>query len=248
MAAGDPADLKARLKSLLPPWFDDSNPILDAILTGIGTAASFLFGVIAFAQMQTRIATATGGWLDLVAADFFGDSLSRTANEADSAFRARILASLFGEKATRRSISRVLTVLTGVEPSIFEPARVQDTGAYGAPNCGYGVAGGYGSVLLPYQAFVIAYRQPNTGIPLVAGYGVSTGAYRTPSRSEYASIDEVLAQVIDEQIYAAINRVRPAGMKIWVLILNRRPVRGVPTAYVAGDAVLFDNTLVLPAS
>jgi hypothetical protein len=249
MVSGDRTDMLARLKSLTPPWFDDRNPVLDGVLTGIAAAKAFLYDLINFARRQTRIATATDGWLDLIAQDYFGPSIARARNEGDDAFRARILASLFGEKGTRRAIKRVLTVLTGVEPAIFEPSRPQDTGAYGAPNGGYGAAGGYGSLLLPRQAFVIAYRQPNTGVPLVAGYGISTGAYSTPSRAEYASINDVRARVVDEQIYAAIERVRPAATVIWVNILNQKPDPTAHQDYLSGGgAVLFDNTLVRPTA
>lgn len=65
MATGDQADFVRRLKSVLPvQWFDDSNPILDAVLNGIASALSLVYQLYAYAVLQTRILTATDGWLD----------------------------------------------------------------------------------------------------------------------------------------------------------------------------------------
>jgi len=96
-----------------------------------------------------------------------------------------------------------------------------DTGAYRAPNCGYGVAGAYGSIVLPYQAFVIAYRPVSSaGIANVSGYSISTGGYGQPSQAEYASMSMVTGGVADADIFAAIDAVKPAGTIIWTRISN----------------------------
>lgn len=220
MATGDRADQFRRLKSLLPPWFGDRTPLLDALLGGYAYIQAFLYDLIAFARLQTRIMTATGGWLDLISADFFGNGLPRIAGQTDNSYRTRILINLFRERGTRAAIVKVLTELTGREPSIFEPFRVQDTGGYAMPCCGYGLAGHYGSALLPYQGFVVAFRPLGSGIPLIAGYGVSTGGYSTPSRAAYASLGDALDGVSDDDIFAAIAGVIPAGTVAWTRISN----------------------------
>lgn len=214
---GDRDDIAARLRSFLPPWFADESPVLASLLLGLATALAFVYGFIVYATLQTRIRTATGGWLDLISQDFFGTELPRKGGQSDTSYRAQIIANLFRERATRAGMVRVLTDLTGVAPLIFEPRRPRDTGAYGGP-LGYGRAGGYGSLLLPFQCFVTAFRPAGQGIANVAGYGISTAGYSTPSQGEYASIDMVTKTVTDQDIYDAIDRTKPVATIIWTRI------------------------------
>ncbi|HHW4679688.1 MAG TPA: hypothetical protein ACQGQH_09730 [Xylella sp.] len=139
-----------RIKALMPRWFSDSTPVLDALLRGFAYAQSFVHGLIVYAALQTRIKTATDGWLDIIATDFFGSSLRRKSGQSDASFRNRLLIHLFRERATRNGLVKVLTDLTGRTPVIFEPQRPLDTGSYGGPLIGYGQAGGYGSMRLPF--------------------------------------------------------------------------------------------------
>lgn len=220
MATGDRSDQLRRLKALLPRWFGDRSATLDALLSGFAYVQAFLFDLIAYAKLQTRVRTATGGWLDLISSDFFGDAVPRLAGQSDSSFRTRIIINLFRKRGTRAAVVAVLEDLTGRTPTIFEPLRVADTGAYAIPTSGYGVAARYGSALLPYQGFVIAYRPLGSGIPYVAGYGIPTGAYSTPSRSAYASLGDALDGISDADIYAAIDSVKVAGTVAWTRIVN----------------------------
>jgi hypothetical protein len=223
---GDQTDIFHRLKGMLPArWFgstSDASPIVDAVLTGVANVLAFAYGLYAYAKLQTRINTATDGWLDLIAADFFGTAgLLRKLGQSDDSYRNAIKVALLREKATRNAIIQTLVALTGRAPRIIEPWRPADTGAYRAPNSGYGVAGGYGSVLLPYQAFVVAFRPvSNAGIANVAGYGISTGGYSQPSRAEYASMTMVTGGVSDADIFASIDAVKPAGTIVWTRISN----------------------------
>jgi len=73
---------------------------------------------------------------------------------------------------------------------------------------------------MPFQCFVIAYRPTGTGIPNVAGYGISTGAYGTPSQADYASLSNIQGSVADADIYAAIEATRPVGTTVWAAIQN----------------------------
>lgn len=218
MATGDKADFLTRIKSTLPPWFADSTPILDALLLGLAQAWASIYELYLYAQLQTRIRTASDGWLDLIAGDFFGTRIARRSNQTDASFRATIIANLFRERATRAALIQVLTELTGRAPIVIEPQRPADTGAYGVPTSGYGVAGYYGSRLLPSQAFLIAFRPATAGIPNIAGYGNPQGAYRTPPVSMYGSLALIQGQVTDADIYAAIDSVKPVGTVIWTTI------------------------------
>lgn len=218
MAKGDQADIVSRIKGLLPHWFGDTSPILDGVITGLANGLAFIYSLYAYAKLQTRILTATDGWLDLIAADYFGAAIARAVNQTDASFRTRIIINLFRERATRYGITRVLLDLTGRAPVIFEPQRPADTGSYGGPTIGYGLAGGYGSILIPFQAFVKAYRPSSSGIPLVAGYGSSPAGYSTPSRGDYATLSQIQGAVTDADIYAAVDSVKPAGTIIWTQI------------------------------
>lgn len=220
MATGDQDDILLRLKSTLPRWFGDSPTIFDALLQGLAWAGSFVHSLISYAKLQTRIKTATDGWLDMIAADFFGSALLRAANQSDASFRARIIINLIRERATRAGLIKVLQDLTGRTPTIFEPQRPADTGAYSAPNSGYSMAGGYGSLLLPYQAFVTAFRPTGSGIPNVSGYGISSGGYGIASRASLASMTMIQGAVTDADIYAAIDSVKPAGVTLWTRIIS----------------------------
>jgi hypothetical protein len=177
-----------------------------------------MYSLIAYAKLQTRIATATDGFLDLVAFDYFGSYIARRVNELDASLRARIKQNLLRQKATRAGIIKLLTDLTGNVPVVFEPWRPLDCGAYGKNIFGYGVAGGYGSVVVPYQAFVTAYRPLTQGIPFVAGYGNSQGAYSTASSGEWANLSESAGSVTDADIYAAIADAKVEGTLVWVRI------------------------------
>ncbi len=220
MATGDQSDISSRLQALVPHgWFANGvSPIRDALLAGFSNALASVYALLAYVRLQTRIATATDGFLDMVAGDFFGTTLTRSVNQTDASFRARIIANLLRERATRASLRKVLQQITGQTPVIIEPQNPGDCGGYGAPNCGYAVGGRYGSILLPFQCFVVAYRQANTGIPYVGGYGSSVSAYTTPSRAEYASLGFVQGQVTDADIYSAIDSVKPVATVIWTAI------------------------------
>lgn len=184
MATGDAADFTARLRSVLPArWFPVTasgetaqSPILDAVLTGLGTAWAALYDVRTYVRDQARIGTAYGTWLDFIASDFFGRAIRRQTNESDARFRARILRELLRPRATRAAVIRALTDLTGRAPGVFEPAFPPDTGGWGSSGMtagtglGYGLAGGWGSLMLPYQAFITAYRPAGEGVANVMGF------------------------------------------------------------------------------
>ncbi|MBT2299285.1 hypothetical protein J7E70_02300 [Variovorax paradoxus] len=219
MATGDKSDFLARIKATLPPWFTDVTPILDALLLGLSAAWANIYSLYLYAALQTRIKTATDGWLDLVAGDFFGTRIARKANQGDASFRAVIIANLFRERATRGALISVLTELTGRVPIVIEPQQPGDCGGYGIPTSGYGVAGYYGSQLLPSQCFLIAFRPASAGIPNIAGYGNPQAAYGTPSLGGmYGSLSLIIGQVADADIYAAIDSVKPVGTVIWTTL------------------------------
>jgi hypothetical protein len=222
---GDQQDMLARLRAALPArWFPDSAPVLDGLLGGLASGWSWAYQLLQYVKTQARIATATDVWLDIIANDFFGDRLARRAGQGDAAFRNRIQRELFRERGTRGAIVAVLQDLTGRGPFVFEPARSTDTGGYtsmsgGGGGLGYGSAGGWGSVALPFQCFITAYRPVGSGIATVSGWGGPCGGYGQGT-IEYASLEMVQGQVTDDDIYAAVADVLPVAAIGWTRITN----------------------------
>jgi hypothetical protein len=217
---GDQADMVARIKAVLPvSWFGDSTPMLDGLLSGLASMWSWVYSLLRYVRMQTRIATATDVWLDVIASDFFGGRLQRRTGQSDAAFRSLIQGSLLRDHATRQSIINAVEDITGRTPLIFEPMRTSDTGGYSLGGVGYGTAGGWGNMFLPYQCFVTAYRLTGSGIALVSGWGGPIGAYGAGT-IEYASLAMVQGQVTDNDIVAAIADVVPVATIAWTRIEN----------------------------
>lgn len=221
---GDNQDILARLKATLPAgWFPDSTPVLDAILSGLASAWSWSYGLLCYVGTQTRIATATDIWLDIIALDFFGSRIARSGR-LDADFRRRIQQEVMRERGTRAAIVSVLEDLTGREPVVSEPANPADTGGWGSfgtlhTGLSYGVAGGWGSLALPFQCFVTAYRPLNEGIALVGGWSMSAGGYGCGSL-EYADLALMAPIVSDSEIFAAVASVMPTATIAWTRISN----------------------------
>ena len=198
MATGDQNDIFGRITQVLTRWFGDLSqaPLASGLANAFAVTQSYVYSLIAYARLQTRIATATDGWLDMIAADFFGGTFYRHSGQSDASFRAAIILNLFSPRGTRQSVIQALTNLTGIAPVMVEFNRPTDTGVYGGPEAGFGLAGAYGSFNMPMQAMVTAYRPWNLSTaPL--GY--------LPT---------------DAEIIAAVEAVRPAGYTIWMQIQN----------------------------
>jgi len=193
MATGDQNDILARLKATaVPRWFSDTTPILDAVLFGWAATWAFVYSLYAYAKLQTRLLTATDGWLDMIAGDYFGNAVQRKPQQTDASYRVTIQANLLRDRATRNSLIAMLTTITGRVPKVIELTRPSDTGAY-RYFMGYSVAGAYGSISLPYQCFIRVYR------PL-------------PGTTQYG--------LLDADIYAAIDSIRPVDSTIWTQLQN----------------------------
>jgi hypothetical protein len=212
---GSAADVLGRLKSVLPArWFADATPVLDAVLGGIAAAWSSLHALIGFAGAQARIATASGPFLDMAAQDYFGTDLTRRSGETDTAFSARIRANLLAPRATRAALIAALTAETGRVPSIFEPFNTGDTGGYATNTLGYNTIGGYGSLLLPYQCFVTAYRPVVIASGNNGGYNAGPGGYGIAPMA-WSDLADDPGLITDAEIYAAIVGVLPVNCVAW---------------------------------
>jgi hypothetical protein len=214
---GDQQDMVLRLRRTLPRgWFADTAPMLDAVLGGFASGLSFFYSLLGGLRAQLRIKSASGGMLDLMAADFLGTTLLRGDNEPDASFRLRFLVQVFRERATRRALRSILKEMTGHEPLIIEPARVSDCGALGC-TLALGQNGCVGSQLMPWQVFVTVYRPAGIGVMNVSGLadpgcGLGTAAVLVAESS--------LISLSDQNVYAAIAAVKPIGTTIWARLVD----------------------------
>lgn len=104
---GDQQDILARLRIVLPArWFPDSAPVLDALLNGLAFGWSWVYQQFQDVKAQTRIATATDIWLDIIALDFFGDRLIRRAAQSDAAFLSKSSVNYSGNAGHAVQLSR----------------------------------------------------------------------------------------------------------------------------------------------
>lgn len=224
MAAGDANDFAVRFAAVVPArWFGSTTPVLTGILTGFGAIFAAIYSQIAYTILQTRIATATDGFLDAISQDFFGGVLPRFIGETDAAFSARIRANFFLPKNIRAALVSALTRLTGRAPWIFDPRNTGDAGAYNNGHLAYSTAGGYGNLNLPFQFFIKPYRPHTGGIPVVAGYSgnLSSPEY-CPGGYGVGAIKygTNVLEITDAAILNTIVQTIPAATIAWTAITN----------------------------
>lgn len=223
MATGDSSSFVTRIKSLIPyGWFSNvAAPNANAVIGGISDALAWGYSLYAYAQKQTRLATASDFWLDLAAFDFLGLTLRRSPGQTDASFRTRLVKAILQPRVTRAGMVSAVTNLTGRAPVIFEPWSCQDAGGWDTGFCGWDTSGGWGELDLPAQVFIIAYRTGVRGVPNVSGLdGDGTGAWASGGwdAGSIEWIDDTLigGAVMDSDIYAEINHTRPTGSIAWV--------------------------------
>ena len=212
---GTTSDMAARIMSVLPTnWFSDTSPNLYALVTGLGSLWSWLYGLLQSVRLQSRIATASGIFLDIAAQDYCGGALSRRVSESDGLFSARIRANVLAPRVTRQALIAALVQLTGRHPNIFEPRNPSDSGGYSTNTLGYNLTGGYGSMLLPYQVFVTAYRPNLTTVSNSGGYNLGPGGYNNPPMF-YVEINQDSGTLSDAEIYNTIAAMLPVNAIAW---------------------------------
>lgn len=246
------ADMVSRIQALLPfGWFGNGQtPVLTALLTGIAAMWVWLNNLIGYVADQGRITTATDVNLDMIAVDFFGPyGLLRNVGESDNAYRSRILSLLLAPANTPGAVVQIIKDYFDVTATVFEPAQAGDTGAYGSglaaqaasayyqqtgdiseyqgisQGLAWNTAGGYGSLALPYQAFVTVPQPLQNSLANVAGYtGEVDGSYvgmpggYDVGAIEWISLGDGNAVVTADEIYSLIASTMPAGTIAWTQI------------------------------
>lgn len=236
MATGSSADFLSRLKRLLPAgWFNSSAPNRDAVLGGLSDVQSWLYGFIAFAKAQMRLATAAGIFIDLWCYDYLGMNLVRSIGEGDTPFAARVAKEVTRVRVSRPGVAQALYDLTGQTPVIFEPFNGGDTGGWahgvgsGATSgaCGWDSGGAWGSSLMPGQVLITVYVNSNLGVSGIGGWatgvgsGATSGALAWDSGSgEWITTQNVQGAITNQMIYDTINRNKAEGVICWVRIVQ----------------------------
>jgi hypothetical protein len=208
-----------RLKSLVPGgWFASSlAPVRDAVFGGLADALSNTYALLIAVKAQTRIATASGWFLDLIAWDFFGARFLRLNAESDTSWRVRIIKEILRPRQTRAAIAQALLDLTGRQPKVLEFWNPYDAGAIGIGTLAIDTAGFIGDPTLNNQIFVTAYRPAGEGVPLVAGIDSGAGGVGV-GRMEVIDMAWITAQVTDADIYASVASTVAAGVTAWTAI------------------------------
>ncbi len=212
-ALGGADDIIRRVKLLLPKgWWNDSAPIRDAIIGGLSDVSAWCYSLIVYAKKQTRVASATDLWLDILSKDYFRFELPRRVNEPDEAFRTRIQKELIRERVTRKGMNDALTDLTGKTPYIFEPWNTGDAGAWDVGTFALDIAGGWGDTILPAQSFVNVIP-PGAGIPGAPGWDCAALGWDIGGM--WGDMNLISGTITDQDIYDTINKTRPTGAIVW---------------------------------
>lgn len=222
---GSADDIVNRVKLLLPKgWWRFTAPIRDAIIGGIADLASWSYALVAYAKLQTRVAWATGIWLDIISNDYFGHTLARKSSEGDASFRTRIQKELIRERVTRKGMINAVQDLTGLPVTVFEPWNTGDTGAWDNGTFALDIAGGWGDYLAA-QSFL---NVTPPGVQGIAGVGGWDSGYLAwdGGIGMWADMSLITGAVTTQDIYDTINKTRPTGSIVWTQLF---PVaKGVP--------------------
>jgi hypothetical protein len=224
---GDQTDFLNRIQGLLPQgWFpvtgetdtSSASPILDALLSGAAAQFSALWTQQQYVRAQTRISTATGIQLDIIALDYLGPAFVRRDTDTDATFRARILAQLLAPRGTRESITLAIQNLCGTTPLIIEPGYAQDTGGWDTAGLAWDTAGCWGSTNMPFEVLVTVYYSPAIGIPDLGGFDSGGGGW---DAGALAWVDDsmVAETVTPDDVYATVASCMPIASVAWVQIV-----------------------------
>jgi len=213
---GDQNDFLQRLQAVIPPWFGDENPVLDGLLSAYAYTQSYIYNMLTYVRLQTRLATATEDNLDLIAKDFLGNKLRRRAGEDDITYRNRIKANLLPFPSTRSGISLAIETLTGRKPIIFESWNISDSGAYNLD--AFFNQSTYGASYDQYEAtfFITVFRPFASGTDFPA---INNDFYLNGD-SYLWSPNMIGRQVTDDDIYALIKAIKAAGVTALVEIVD----------------------------
>jgi hypothetical protein len=234
---GDQQDVLRRQRATLGSgWFPDQSPVLDAVLSGFSLVGSQAHSLLMYVRQQGRIKTASDGFLDLIAFDFFGLRVKRRNGQGDDQLRATIIAEIFRDRVTRTGIQKAVGDLTGFDVRMFEPFNARDTGGFNTPYLGWNCLGRWGSLMLPRQIFIATLNPRGAGIPNVGGFNDGHGGWdKAPGM--WGSPTLIKGAVTQADVYDVINATRAMGVTPWVSI-------GYPPEARLDDDFILDQSLL----
>lgn len=219
MATGDLNDITARIAATFPPWVPTSLPIINAVLTGVARGFAHVYRLLQFMRTQSRIKTATGGFLDLISYDYFGTNMLRRKAEPDSVFQARLLLELLRPRVTLAAVRQMLIDLTGRVPLIIEPGYPGNIGAWDVGTFAFDASGCWINAGIGNQVFITAFRPIGNGVPLVSGYDSYAGGWDVPNFS-FVDLSQITGPLTDAEITAQILRTVAAGVDAEITITS----------------------------
>jgi hypothetical protein len=221
----DTPDFVERLRSSLPKrWFAPEAATVGSLLSSLASSWEYLYGLLQYVLIQSRISTATGPWLDLASLDYLGHRLPRRASEPDLNYSGRIRGAILQEAASRSAVLGGIEALVGTPPSIFEPANCGDTGGYGGgelwgdQGVAYGASGGWGNLAIPYEFFITVHRPPSAGVGMLSGFGCSEGGFGS-GVAAYGDLSLVATQATDTDIRNGLLALIPLQATAWLRII-----------------------------
>lgn len=229
MAVGDAGNIHGRLRKYLPPsWFGGrgDSPLVGSVMAGVAAILVNTFSLIAFAKLQARIATSTGGWLDLSAYSFLGSTLPRFHLEIDDSYRPRVMKEIFRERNTRPSGIDLLTELTGQVPFVYEGWYAPANGGWRTPAFAWGSRGRLGSRGQPSRVIFETTIPQTYGVPNRGGWGstyTNGGAVGGWGIGNFSWVDydeSVGHGAALEDILSRLDAIRTDGVEYWVRFSN----------------------------
>ena len=196
--------------SYLPAgWFAPAGPLINAAVGMISTGFAQNSADLSYMEAQTRISSATGMWLDVISVEYFGlGNLPRRPNEADAAFQARVLQEMLLPRGTRGAMTEALTILTGVAPTIFEPAI--DLASWDV-DFAWDSSGAWGSYDMPYQGFI--------GVPLPQEPPLDLAGWDQGGWDQTLCLIDATQEasaIGEEEVLRVVRLTQPAGVTMWV--------------------------------
>lgn len=217
MAIGDNNDMQRRITSLLPSrWWANVAPLKEAVIGGLGDALSNIYSFIQYTKAQSRIKTAFGPWLDLIAFDFFGMRFRRRPSQNDDSFKQAIIDEILRPRVTRDALQKAVSDLTNTEVTIFEPFNPQDTGGWGVMFA-FDAAGAWGDWDETYTVFLDVVKPQGTGIPTISGFDDTYSGF---DKGYFYFVDDsqIVGPVTDQDVYDCVEATRASGVTVWVKI------------------------------
>jgi hypothetical protein len=219
--------------------FASTTPVLDGVLAAISSSCAWIYGLIQYVGAQSRLATASGSWLDARAQDYLGTRLPRLGGEGDAAYSLRVRKEIVRERVTRRGLIQLITDVTGYPPeSICEPNNPPDCGGWDTYAFAWDAAGFWGSDTEPYQVILVLKSPVGAGIPIISGWDSVGGGWDAGSFA-WIDLSQITGGTTQSQVFAAIASVLPIGVTAFVAFDT--PGQGGGAAL--GSFVLGVNTL-----